>query len=174
MNKERSRIRVIAAFFTGLALLAGLLWALAPLLDRWLGMPALDMGSGNAGFGSVLLLIGGALVIWAVSVQYTIGKGTPHPMAATQKLVVSGPYAWSRNPMTLGAVLFYLGIAVWLGSLAGILLTLLISSLLLVYIYVHETHELTRRFGEGYLEYKRRTPFLLGHWSKRARRQRHP
>jgi len=158
---DRSRMRVIVAFFTGLALLAGLLVVLVPLLDRWLVMPALEMGRGNAIAGLALLLTGGWLVIWSVSVQYTIGKGTPHPKVATRKLVISGPYAWSRNPMTLGATLFYLGIATWLGSLAGMLLTLLVSTLLLIYISVHETAELTRRFGEDYLEYKRRTPFLI-------------
>jgi len=158
---DRTRIRVIAAFFAGLGVLAGLLSVLAPLIDRWLRLPPLAMGLGNTVAGFALILAGGALVIWSVSVQVTIGKGTPHPGVATQKLVVTGPYAWSRNPMTLGATLFYLGIAVWMGSLAGILLTLLVSSLLLVYIYAHETAELTRRFGDDYLEYRRRTPFLI-------------
>jgi protein-S-isoprenylcysteine O-methyltransferase Ste14 len=63
--------------------------------------------------------------------------------------------------MTLGALLFYLGIGVWMGSWAVIILTGLVFSGLLVYIFYHKTDELTERFGEEYQAYKRRTPFLL-------------
>jgi protein-S-isoprenylcysteine O-methyltransferase Ste14 len=62
--------------------------------------------------------------------------------------------------MTLGALLMYLGIGVWMGSGVIIILTLSVFSALLTFIYFHETRELRERFGEEYLEYKNRTPFL--------------
>jgi len=88
------------------------------------------------------------------------------PKVATQKLVTNGPYAYSRNPMTLGALLVYLGIGVWMGSGVVIALTVIVFSGLLTFIYVHETRELTERFGNEYLEYRKRTPFLCPHFRR--------
>jgi protein-S-isoprenylcysteine O-methyltransferase Ste14 len=101
------------------------------------------------------------LVGWSISIQYTLGKGTPFPKVATQQLITTGPYAFTRNPMTLGALLLYLGIAVGLGSIPVLLLVMIIFSVLLTFIYKHETPELTERFGKEYLEYRKRTPFLI-------------
>jgi protein-S-isoprenylcysteine O-methyltransferase Ste14 len=107
------------------------------------------------------------LVGWSISIQYTLGKGTPFPKVATQHLITTGPYAYTRNPMTLGAFLLYLGFAVGMGSIPVILLIPVIFTALLSFIYMHETRELTERFGEEYLEYRKRTAFLFpasGDW----------
>jgi len=101
------------------------------------------------------------LVGWSVSIQYTLGKGTPFPKVATQQLITTGPYALTRNPMTLGAFLLYLGIAFGMGSMPVILLILVIFTALLTFIYRQETRELTEKFGEEYLEYQKRTPFIF-------------
>jgi protein-S-isoprenylcysteine O-methyltransferase Ste14 len=162
-----SRKAVIAIFFTSLGLLTVLLAALGRWLDGWLRLPALSFGVANTIAGTLLSLIGAGLVAWSVYVQFVIGKGTPAPVMATQRLVVEGPYIYSRNPMTLGALLFYLGIGFWMGSMAAIAVTLLVFAHLLTYIYIHETQELEQRFGADYLDYKRRTPFLLPCASKK-------
>jgi protein-S-isoprenylcysteine O-methyltransferase Ste14 len=109
------------------------------------------------------------VVIWSVWIQYAEGQGTPAPMAATKKLIVNGPYAFTRNPMTLGAAAFYQGIAFWFGSGAVLGLVLLIFTVLSTYIYFHETNELSERFGADYLEYKRKTPFLIPNFRKEGR-----
>lgn len=87
-------------------------------------------------------------------------------MVATQKLVQTGPYACTRNPMTLGALSMYLGIGIWMGSGIVIALALIVFSVLLTYIYVHETRESSGRFREVYLEYVKQTPFLFPHCRK--------
>lgn len=114
----------------------------------------------NLVFGPALTVTGFALVGWSVRVQYVLGKGTPAPKVATQRLVTQGPYAYSRNPMTLGALLMYLGIGLWMGSGVVMLLIVIVFSALLTFIFFHETRELTERFGEEYLAYKKRTPFV--------------
>ena len=98
---------------------------------------------------------------WTVKVQFSFGKGTPIPLMATQKLVVKRPYTYCRNPMTLGTTAFYFGFAIWTGSLSGLGLSLIYPVVMLVYIKLIEEKELEQRFGVEYLEYKRRTPFLL-------------
>jgi protein-S-isoprenylcysteine O-methyltransferase Ste14 len=156
-----NRKAVIAIFFTSLGLLAAILVTLSHWLDGWLRLPALSFGVANTIAGILLSLIGAGLVVWSVYVQFVIGKGTPAPAMATQRLVAEGPYAYSRNPMTLGALLFYAGIGIGMGSLSAIAMVLLVFTGLLTYIFVHETQELEQRFGAAYLDYKRRTPFLL-------------
>jgi protein-S-isoprenylcysteine O-methyltransferase Ste14 len=88
-------------------------------------------------------------------------------MVATQKIVTQGPYSYTRNPMTLGALFLYSGIAIWMSSGVLIILSTIIFSTLLTFIYIHETRELAERFGEEYLEYRKRTPFLIPNFWQR-------
>lgn len=157
-HPERLRIMVIVLFFSGLLLMAILAVGIGWVCADW---GRIHLGWLNKAGGPALTLGGLALVACSVYIQYTLGKGTPAPKVATQKLITNGPYAFTRNPMTLGALLMYLGIGVWMGSVVVIILTVIVFSGLLTFIYVHETQELSERFGNEYLEYRQRTPFLL-------------
>ena len=55
----------------------------------------------------------------------------------------------------------YLGLSIYLGSVAAIGLVALFAGLLLLYVKVVEEKELEARFGDAYLQYKRNTPFLI-------------
>jgi protein-S-isoprenylcysteine O-methyltransferase Ste14 len=159
-HNEKTRRRVIAAFFAGLLALVVLELGLFNLFED-LGLPMIDLGLWNMLLGLPLITLGSVWVLWSVSEQYSIGKGTPAPRVATQQLVISGPYRFSRNPMTFGALGLYLGLAIWNGSWVAMGMVLLIFSALLSYIYVFETRELTARFGKVFLDYKKDTPFLF-------------
>jgi len=69
--------------------------------------------------------------------------------------------------MTLGTAIFYLGVAIWLGSFSAIGLGLVYPVGILIYIKVIEEKELEDRFGSEYLEYKKRTPFLIPAFGKK-------
>jgi protein-S-isoprenylcysteine O-methyltransferase Ste14 len=71
--------------------------------------------------------------------------------------------------MTLGTTLFYLGIAIWLGSISAVGLGLVYPVGILIYIKLVEERELEERFGSEYLEYKKRTPFLIPRIGKKNR-----
>ncbi len=163
MNKPEEtsvslRKRVIGIFSLALLVLVAVEIGIVWLLGLW---GSFDLGWWHQVIGALMIIGGIFLVGWSISIQYTLGKGTPFPKVATQQLITTGPYASTRNPMTLGAFLLYLGIAVGMGSMPVILLILAIFSALLTFIYRHETCELTERFGEEYLEYRRRTPFFI-------------
>ena len=150
--------QVTSLFFLGLLLMI--------VIEVGIGWVCGDWGRIRLGWlsqvlGPVLIIGGIALVIWSVITQYKIGDGTPVPIVATQKLVTQGPYSFTRNPMTLGALFLYSGIGVWMGSAVLIILSVVVFSILLTFIYIHETRELVERFGEEYLNYRKRTPFLL-------------
>ena len=156
-HPDALRRRVIVLFFLGLLSMVMLALGIGWVCADW---GSIRLGWLNQVLGPALTVGGLALVAWSVRVQYVLGKGTPAPKVATQRLVTQGPYAYSRNPMTLGALWMYLGIGIWMGSGVVILLTVIVFSALLTFIYFHETRELTERFGEEYLAYKKRTPFV--------------
>ena len=156
-HEDSLRRRVIILFFLGLLMMAIVALGIGWLCADW---GRIRLGWLNQFLGPALTVGGFALVGWSVRVQVVLGNGTPVPKVATQRLVTHGPYAYSRNPMTLGALWMYLGIGIWMGSGVVILLTVIVFSALLTFIYFHETRELAGRFGEEYLAYKKRTPFL--------------
>jgi len=131
------------------------------IIDQWLHLPRFVLTPVNLVLGIFFIISGWFIANWTVKVQYALGKGTPIPIIATRKLVIQGPYRYCRNPMTLGTIMVYLGVAIWLGSLSGLALALIYPVGILVYIKLIEETELEGRFGSEYVEYKKRTPFLI-------------
>jgi protein-S-isoprenylcysteine O-methyltransferase Ste14 len=80
---------------------------------------------------------------------------------ATQQLIVQKPYNYCRNPMALGAIVLYLGVAILIGSISAVVLVLIWAVLLLVYIKFLEEKEMELRFGEAYREYRKQTPLFI-------------
>lgn len=148
----------IAAPFFLVALPLLLLFLLEPLIEPW-GNPW--PGWLEALVGSLSLSGGIVLLSWAVRTQWRHG-GTPAPTAPTQRLITTGPYAHTRNPIQLGAMLYYLGLMTLVSSLtaglAGFALLLLVSSLWHRHV---EESELAARFGPNYERYRRAVPFLF-------------
>jgi protein-S-isoprenylcysteine O-methyltransferase Ste14 len=159
---EPARIRLVVSlgpvFLGALPVIAG---GLGPRLDRRLGLASLPCRSACRIAGGVLAVAGFALGLWTVRTQLDRGHGTPLPVMPTQALLTDGPYRHSRNPMTLGAIAAYLGVAVAARSPAGIGLVLAFGAALAAYLKGFEEPELAARFGEPYRRYRRETPFLL-------------
>jgi protein-S-isoprenylcysteine O-methyltransferase Ste14 len=122
-HEYSKRQRIVAVVFGGI-----LFWIVIPFLiviassyiDLWLPLPRYRVGSINVWAGMFCMIIGWLFANWTVKVQFASGRGTPIPLMATQRLLVKGPYAFCRNPMTLGTALFYAGIAIWRGSLSAL------------------------------------------------------
>ena len=102
--------------------------------------------------GVVLALGGLGLSAW---VMRSFGRaGTPvTPWSETRRLVVSGPYRFSRNPDYVGQTLLTAGLALLLG-IPWALVALLPALLLLRYgVIGREERYLERRFGDEYRRY---------------------
>ncbi len=111
--------------------------------------------------GSILLAIGIFFALWSIIDQLTRGKGTPIPTMATQKLLVHGPFQYSRNPMGFGTSLAYVGLSFYMASLSMLLFSMIFAAVFILYIKLFEEKELVERFGESYREYMRSTPFFI-------------
>lgn len=129
--------------------------------DRAFKLPLFLWGYGNGVAGMIGIAAGAWLGLWTVRVQFILGRGTPSPFMPTQKLIVTGPYHYCRNPMILGVFLAYTGMAIWASSLSGLFITLLFLTAASVYIKVIEEKELEARFGKDYVEYKKTVPFII-------------
>ena len=108
------------------------------------------------------IIVGLVFIVWTIITQWHVGKGTPVPIAPPKKLVIVGPYKLCRNPMQFGAMLYYLGIGTYFSSLtAGLFSMLAVLVFTLVYSKNVEEKELEIKFGQQYLDYKCKTPFLI-------------
>jgi protein-S-isoprenylcysteine O-methyltransferase Ste14 len=82
------------------------------------------------------------------------GHGTPLPMHCPRWLVVTGPYAYVRNPMAIAGLGQGLAVVLWLGSWFGLVYVALGG---LVWQYIArpaEEADLKRRFGPEYDAYR--------------------
>ena len=80
---------------------------------------------------------------------------------ATQKLLRGGPYGLCRNPMALGAVVFYLGIAISLADIAPLVIVAGIATVLIAWIKFVEEKAMAVRFGNGCRDYRMSTLTIL-------------
>lgn len=164
-NNETSEGKRIIALLIGALIfptgIPAILVLLLPQIDKIMGFGSFYFGYGNIIFGVIAIITGGFLAFWTMIAQINLASGTPFPMLPTQKLLIVGPFKYCRNPMTLGTIILYSGVAIWVGSYTALLVVVLFSLKLIVYLKLLEEKELEMRFGQEYLEYKKNTPFIL-------------
>ncbi len=112
--------------------------------------------------GLLLVIVTGAATFLAVVNLALKGLGAPFAVALSRKLATGWMYAWTRNPMILATLAFFLSLGVWFQSALFVLwVLLLVAPALLFIVKVFEERELELRFGASYLDYKSRTPLLF-------------
>jgi protein-S-isoprenylcysteine O-methyltransferase Ste14 len=112
--------------------------------------------------GLALVIITGAAFLLTVANLALKGFGAPFFVALSRKLAADWLYSWTRNPMALAALAFFVSLGIWFRSLLFVLWVLvLFAPALLFFLKVYEERELEIRFGASYREYKSRTPMLF-------------
>ena len=140
---------------------------LVVLPQRILGVSGYRWGGSPAGVelaGTILVILGFALVGWCLVTFAFVGKGTAAPFDPPRRLVVAGPYRFVRNPIYIGAVVTMLGAAMvlWSGWLVLYAFLVLILTHLLVILY--EEPHLRRVFGQPYEDYLRTVHRWIPTW----------
>ena len=105
--------------------------------------------------GSLLMCLGLYIMILTISSFIKIGKGTLAPWSPTKKLVITGMYAYVRNPMILGVIMILTGESIAISSLHIFHWDLLFFVINNVYFGFYEEPGLVHRFGDEYREYKK-------------------
>jgi protein-S-isoprenylcysteine O-methyltransferase Ste14 len=119
--------------------------------------------------------LGGALIVLAAPLFFRIlagfvreGRGTPAPIAPTQRLVVGGPFRWVRNPGYVAVVSLVVGQALLFGSGAVLAYAGFLALAFHVFVVLYEEPTLRRQFGAEYDAYCREVP----RWVPRRRPSR--
>jgi len=112
--------------------------------------------------GMIPFVLGTGLLCWCVATFYRMGRGTLAPWDPPQRLIVTGIYGLTRNPMYAAVVCVLCGWAVafesWPLAVYGM------AALLAFHLRVvlGEEPSLERRHGERWARYKASVPRWLG------------
>jgi protein-S-isoprenylcysteine O-methyltransferase Ste14 len=103
----------------------------------------------------VLMVIGYFLYRFSTAYRVKHGGGGPGEKweKQPQKLITTGPYAFTRNPVYLGHLIFLMGLALTLQSLFAAILAVVIAVTFHKRILRDEIR-LAEVFGQEYFEYK--------------------
>lgn len=158
-------VRVIHSFFyicllllpSGIAIYPGVL-----KLDRVFGLPSFDQFKPFNNILGLILFFSGLIIIFvARRALKKYGEGSP-AFLLTKHLVNISIYRYTRNPMSLGFYLLFLGGGTFFGSTFVILASVFgIIPCHIFYLKFFEEKEVTLRMGEEFLGYKVKTPFLI-------------
>ena len=136
-------------------------WALAYILiavgasylTRWPRVPGLPL----VWAGVVVIVVGIALAVTAATLFRREGAEINPASPVNSKLVTSGPFRRTRNPMYLGLVLVTLGIALSIGAWPMLLVPIAVFA---TANWVHipfEEEKMLRQFGASFDAYASRT-----------------
>ncbi len=146
---------VIFGFFTALFIVSALAFDKCLGLHKMIPMPI------SLYIAAPLLVTGTFVAGWSI-IHFVKTKGTPVPANPPPRLVSTGPYAHTRNPMLTGIFMLLFGIGVMIGSIS---LTFIFTPLFILVnaweLQEIEEPELVRRLGEDYIAYRNKTPMFI-------------
>lgn len=118
-------------------------------------LPRLGFSSALA-FGTILL--GAAVALSCVWTFFSEGRGTLAPVDPPRRLVVGGPYRFTRNPMYNGVLAVLLGEA-WMFRSAPVLwYAAAFFAAAHLFVVFYEERRLASRFGESFRAYRAAVP----------------
>lgn len=149
----------IGASFYGL--LVFLFIVIALYTDRLVGIINILPRPWNVILSLPIFMLALFLIGWSVQ-AFLKSKGTPVPFNPPPKLVATGPYAYTRNPMLTGVFFLLFGFGILFGSIS----LLIVFTPLFIWINYWELKsieepEIEKRLGQDYIEYRKKTPMFF-------------
>ena len=125
--------------------------------------------SGQAPAWFVLVRVAGGVLIVAAAgalvgsfVRFVLeGRGTPAPVAPTERLVIGGLYRYVRNPMYVAVVALVLGQAMLLARPVLLVYAALAWAVMASFVRWYEEPVLWSRYGVQYDDYRHTVPAWL-------------
>ncbi len=108
-----------------------------------------------------LVALGSSLLLWCVREFYVAGRGTLAPWSPPQRLVTSGPYRFSRNPMYLAVVTILAGWWILWDSRTLLIYSVVLACSFHLRILIAEEPWAARTFGAEWAAYRARVPRWL-------------
>ena len=129
-------------------------------LSSALDWPRLE-GAATRGIGWCLIAAGIGVALWASAVFRRAGEGTPVPIEPPRRLVDTGLYRHSRNPIYVADLVILFGIFLVEGHLGLLLYVVVFGALIQAWLVLHEEPELLRRHGVEWERYAEHVPRWL-------------
>jgi protein-S-isoprenylcysteine O-methyltransferase Ste14 len=146
---------MVASSVTWFVTVGGTFGCLVPyLLSYWHFHSPLPYW-GIARAAGVLLIGAGLVPVVDSFIEFFRADGTPVPVAAPPRLVVSGYYRYVRNPIYVGFLGVLLGQALLFGSRGLLEYALIAWAVGAAAVRWYEEPRLAREFGAEYREYRR-------------------
>jgi protein-S-isoprenylcysteine O-methyltransferase Ste14 len=107
-------------------------------------------------------ILGGALLLAGLALLFSFERAfqrkqtAANPWRPTTAIATEGPYRLTRNPAYVGMALVYVGIAVCSQALWVLLPLPVVLAIIDRGVIAREERYLERKFGQEYLDYKRR------------------
>lgn len=117
---------------------------------------------------SYWLMVITSLIAFATVINLALrGWGAPFAIALTKRLATDWIYAWTRNPMVLSTLAFFMALGLWLQSALFVVWVLFwLTPAFVFFLKIYEERELEIRLGKAYLDYRAKTPFM---WPRKPR-----
>ena len=106
--------------------------------------------------GVFLFIAGFIIMTWCIVNFAVKGRGTLSPITPTKKLVVSGLYRFSRNPMYIGVMLLLIGETLFFSSRSLCLYSFIVFVGFNIFIIAREEPRLKKDFGDDYDIYRKK------------------
>jgi protein-S-isoprenylcysteine O-methyltransferase Ste14 len=113
--------------------------------------------------GVALILVGAAVLLEAFARFVGEGRGTPAPVAPTQRLVIGGLYRYVRNPMYLAVAAIIVGQALLLGRFELLAYAAVFVATTFAFARFYEEPTLREQYGDDYEAYRSGVP---GWWPR--------
>lgn len=150
---KQSKIRNLTIFEILAVLIALLVYVFYPSFN-------LDLRQTFVNLGLIIFFTGILFSVWAkVTMGVYWNQPIVHDKKRQNKIVTSGPFKFSRNPIYVGLFIMFTGFFMALKS--PLIITLVVLGYVLHTGVMKEEKNLEKLFGKEYMEYKKQTPRYL-------------
>lgn len=123
---------------------------------RMLNLPRLGIASNVRTMIGLAIIVIGAIVIFSGAGLFIRRRTAIIPHKPASRLVTTGIYRCTRNPMYLGIAIVYFGCAIVFDSLLALLLLPIVLLVIQIQVIAREEAYLERAFPEEYRSYRAR------------------
>jgi protein-S-isoprenylcysteine O-methyltransferase Ste14 len=105
--------------------------------------------------GWTVAILGLAFSLWGI-LTFQLAHTPMFPYGKATRVVQSGPYSFTRNPMYVGGAVSYIGIAIAMNMVWPIILLPLVLWGLFFFVIRQEERYLGELFGDEYADFRKR------------------
>jgi protein-S-isoprenylcysteine O-methyltransferase Ste14 len=156
-SREGGRAMFLRLLFAAPFYLAMVAYMIHP---RWMEWSALPLPTAVRWAGVAIGLATLPVLYWVFS---SIGRNISETVLTKtdHQLVTHGPYRWVRHPLYTAATIVFLALGLVAANAFILGMAVLLFAAVAMFVVPREEERLVNKFGEAYLEYRRRAgPFL--------------